>query len=105
MVGHQGCNQIPSEAVQATLNETRCRVGDSIVEIAYRPTFADWWLWLESDERPLMKEAGNPHNAVWVKNLRSLWRAAGRPCPSEWPETRILDWLRPVRSSWPEISG
>jgi hypothetical protein len=97
-------NQILSAAVRERLNEKNCRCGDSIVEIAYRPTFADWLLWLESDEHLLMKESGNPQRAAWVKSLLSRWRAAGRPCPSEWPETQNLDWLRPARSSWPEIN-
>jgi hypothetical protein len=99
------CNRTPDADSLAFLSEKRCRVGDSIVEIAYRPTFGDWLLWLESDERLLMKEAGSPRNTAWVKSLLLRWRDAGRPCPEEWPETRNLDWLRPARSAWPEING
>lgn len=100
-------NQIPSEAFRAKLREKRCRVGDSIVEIAYHPTFADWLHWLESDELLLMKEAGTPQNVAWAKNLLARWREAGRPCPSEWPETQnhTLDWLRPSHSSWPDCDN
>jgi hypothetical protein len=99
-------NRLQGEDYRNLLSEQRCRVGDSIVEIAYRPTFADWLLWLESDEHLLMKEAGNPQNAAWAKNLLARWREAGRPCPEEWPETRnhALDWLRPLRSTWPDCS-
>ena len=94
--------QIQCEAYQDTLRDKRCRVGDEIVEIAYHPTFADWLLWLESDELLLMKEAGNPRNFEQAKILLSRWREAGRPCPSEWPPIRNLNWLRPARSQWPK---
>lgn len=99
------CNQIPNAAALDFLNDVRCSVEGELVEAAYCPSFADWLLWLESSEHLLMKEAGNPRTFAWVKSLLSRWQAAGRPCPSEWPETRNLRWLRPVRSTWPEIKG
>ena len=98
-------NQTADGLFRMRLDEKRCSVEGQLCEIAYRPTFADWLFWLESDAHLLMKEAGNPHTAAWVKSLLSRWRAAGCPCPLEWPETRNLDWLRPGRSSWPEIKG
>lgn len=84
------------------LSEQRCSIGGILCEISFRPTFADWLLWLEHDEHLLRKECGNPHNFGWAKSLLERWRSAGRPCPEEWPETRNLDWLRPRRSCWPD---
>ena len=104
LVGPTSHNQIPNVAYLKQLDEKRCSVEGLVVEVAYRPTFADWLHWLESDQHLLMKEAGSPRKAAWMKNLLARWREAGRPCPSEWQETRNLDWLRPVRSSWPETS-
>ena len=53
--------------IREILSDDRCRIGDRLVEIAYRPTFADWLLWLESDEHLLMLVSGNPENALWAK--------------------------------------
>lgn len=96
-------NQTPHALVSDSLNELRGRVGDDVVEAAYCPAFADWLLWLESDDLLLKFVCGSPQNLVWAKSLLSQWREAGRPCPTEWPETQNLYWLRPARSVWPQM--
>ena len=86
------------------LNEPRCYIDGKAVEAAYSPGFAEWLVWLDSDDTRVKKESGSPENYKWAKSLLARWREAGCPCPSEWPETKNRDWLRPPRSDWPSIA-